>query len=250
MASNGYGGVNTEIVEFPGHNGDTISGYLARPAGAGPFPGVIVIMEVFGLVNHIRELAFKFAGHGYVALAPDLHHREGPGEPEEIAGQVREAGGVPDDRCIGDLEGTATYMKSLANCTGKLGVIGYCSGGRQVVLFSCNTNSLSAAITCYGGRVVMAPEQLTERMPKAPIDMISGLNVPLLGLHGDEDQNPSPDMVEQLRQELEKQGKTFEFHSFENAGHAFFADYRPSYRQHAAVDGWEKVFDWYGKHLS
>jgi carboxymethylenebutenolidase len=141
-------------------------------------------------------------------------------------------------------------MKSLANCTGKLGVIGYCSGGRQVVLFSCNTNSLSAAITCYGGRVVMAPEQLTERMPKAPIDMISGLNVPLLGLHGDEDQNPSPDMVEQLRQELEKQGKTFEFHSFENAGHAFFADYRPSYRQHAAVDGWEKVFDWYGKHLS
>ena len=245
---NGYGGVVSEIVDFKGHNGDTIGGYLSRPSGPGPYPGVIVIPEVFGLVNHVRELTFKFAGHGYVALAPDLHHREGPGDPDDVAAVVREQGGVPDARCIGDCEGAATYLKGLSYCTGKLGVIGFCSGGRQVVLFACNTTSLSAAVSCYGGRVVQ--EELRERQPKAPIDMIPDLNCPLLGLFGDEDQSPSPEQVERLRQELAKHNKTFEFHSYPDAGHAFFADYRPSYRQHAAADAWPRVFDWYGKYLS
>ncbi len=250
MASTGYGAIETRIVEYKGHNGDTVSGFLARPADGKPHPGVIVISEIFGLVNHVRELAFKFAGNGYVALAPDLFHREGPGMPEEIAAKVREQGGVPDARAIGDLEGTAAYLKRMRSCTGKLGVIGYCSGGRQVVLFACNTKSLSAAVTCYGGRVVMAADQLTPRMPKAPIDMIPNLSCPLLCLSGAEDQNPSPAMVEQLRQALEQNHKTFEVKSYEGAGHAFFADYRPSYRQAAAVDGWQRVFAWYGKHLA
>jgi len=245
---NGYGGISTEIVQFSGHNGDSIGGYLARPAGPGPYPGVIVIPEIFGLVDHARELTFKFAGHGYVALAPDLWHREGPGAPEDVSAKVRGDGGVPDDRCIGDCEGAATHLKGLDYCTGKLGVIGFCSGGRQVVLFSCNTSSLSAAVSCYGGRVVQ-PE-LSERMPKAPIDMISGLQCPLMNLSGDEDQNPSPEQVERLRQEMETHGKTFESHSYPEAGHAFFADYRPSYRQAAAVEGWQHVFEYFEKYLS
>lgn len=250
MASTGYGAVESKVVEFKGHNGDSISGYLSVPADGQRRPGVIVISEVFGLVNHIRELAFKFAGNGYIALAPDLHHREGPGMPEDIAAKVREEGGVPDDRCIGDLDGAAAYLKAMSNCTGKLGVIGFCSGGRQVVLYACNTKNLSAAVTCYGGRVVMAPDQLTPRMPKAPIDMVPNLSCPILCLSGVEDQNPSPAMVEQLRQALEQNHKTFEMKSYDGAGHAFFADYRPSYRQAAAVDGWQRVFAWFGQHLA
>lgn len=243
-----YGGVIGRPVRFQGHNGDSIGGYLARPSRRGRYPGVIIIHEVYGLVNHWRELAFKFAGHGYVALAPDLHWREGPGHPDDIAAPLREQGGVPDDRCIGDCKGAVTYLKGLPQCSGKLGVIGYCSGGRQVVLFACNTTSLSAAVNCYGGRVIQ--EEFTERHPRAPIDMIPGLNCPMLGLFGEEDQNPSPEHVERLRQELIRHHKTFEFHSYPNAGHAFFADYRPSYRQHAAVDGWERVFGWFGKYLA
>ena len=94
-----------ETVPFPGHNGDQVSGYLARPLGPGPYPGVIVIHEIFGLVTHIKEIARKMAAHGYVALAPDLHHREGPGDPEDVAADVRADGGNPDARTVGDVAG-------------------------------------------------------------------------------------------------------------------------------------------------
>lgn len=243
-----YGGVITEPIGFKGHDGDTIGGYLARPSRPGQYPGIIQIHEAFGVVSHMRELSFKMADHGYVVLIPDLYHREGPGEPEDVAAIVRGQGGAPDGRVIGDCEGAATYLKGLPYCTGKLGTIGWCSGGRHVVLFSCNTTSLSAAVSNYGGGVVQ--EELTERRPKAPIDMIPDFSCPLLGLSGDEDANPSPQQVERLRQELTKHNKTFELHSYSDAGHGFYADYRASYRQIAATDAWQRVFEWFGKYLA
>ena len=245
-----YEGMLAETVLFQGHDGEQISGYLARPLGAGPHPGVVVIHEVFGLVPHIKELALKTAANGYVALAPDLHHREGPGDPDDVAAAVRAAGGVPDARCIGDVEGAVGLLRSLPYCNGKVGVIGFCSGGRQTYLVACNIPSLDAAIDCYGGRVVAGADDLSERQPKAPIDMTEGLSCPLLGLFGEEDASPSPEDVAQIEQELKRLGKSYEFHTYENAGHAFFADYRPSYRQHAAVDGWQRVFAWFDKHLA
>ena len=244
-----YEGMLAETVLFQGHNGDQISGYLARPLGAGPHPGVIVIHEVFGLVTHQKEVARKMAGHGYAAVAPDLHHREGPGDPDDVAAAVRAAVGVPDARCIGDIEGAVNLLRSLPYCNDKVGVIGFCSGGRQTYLVACNISSLDAAIDCYGGRVVASPSELNERQPTAPIDMTEGLNCPLLGLFGVEDTNPSPEQVAQIEQELKRLGKTYELHTYDNAGHAFFADYRPSYRQQAAVDGWQRVFAWFDKHL-
>ena len=244
-----YEGILAETVLFQGHNGDQISGYLARPLGAGPHPGVIVIHEVFGLVTHQKEVARKMAGHGYAAVAPDLDHREGPGDPDDVAAAVRAAGGVPDARCIGDIEGAANLLRSLPYCNGKVGVIGFCSGGRQTYLVACNISSLDAAIDCYGGRVVASPGERNEGQPTAPIDMTEDLNCPLLGLFGVEDTNPSPEQVAQIEQELKRLGKTYELHTYENAGHAFFADYRPSYRQHAAVDGWQRAFAWFDKHL-
>lgn len=243
-----YEGMLAEMVAFPGHEGDIITGYLARPLGPGPFPGVIVIHEVFGLVDHIKETARRFAGHGYAALAPNLHWREGPGSIEDVAAKVRASGGVPDARCIGDLEGAALFLKGLPYSSGKVGVIGYCSGGRQTLLFACNSRNIDAAVDCYGGRVVT--DELTPGQPKAVIDMVAGLSCPLLGLFGQSDQNPSPEHVARLEGELKKHRKAYELHSYPpDTGHGFFADYRPSYRVEAAGDGWQRIFDFFGRHL-
>ena len=246
----GYEGMLAETVTFRGHDGDQISGYLARPLGAGPYPGVIVIHEVFGLVPHIKEVARKLAAQGYAAIAPDLHHREGPGDPEDVAAAVRAAGGNPDARTIGDVDGAASLLRSLPYGNGKVGVIGFCSGGRQTFLVACNIPSLDAAVDCYGGRVVAGPDDLNERQPKAPIDMTAGLGCPLLGLFGAEDASPSPEQTKIIEAELKRHGKRYEVHTYEDAGHAFFADYRPSYRPAAAVDGWQRIFAWFGEHLA
>ena len=117
-------------------------------------------------------------------------------------------------------------------------------------MVASNIPSLDAAVDCYGGRVVAAPADLNERQPTAPIDMTEGLSCPLLGLFGAEDANPSPEQVAQIEQELKRHGKSYEFHTYDNAGHGFFADYRPSYSQEAAVDGWQRVFAWFDRHLA
>jgi carboxymethylenebutenolidase len=156
---------------------------------------------------------------------------------------------MPDDRTMGDVQGAIDYLRTLPYLNGKVGVIGYCSGGRQSYLAACTLRGLDAAIDCYGGGVVAKPEELTPRQPVAPIDFTQDLQVPLLGLFGVEDTRPSPDDTKKTEEALRKHAKTFEFHTYENAGHAFFAVDRPNYRQAAAVDGWQKVFAWFGKHL-
>lgn len=243
-----YEGMLSETVRFPSQNGDIIGGYMARPLGAGPYPGVILIMEVFGLVEHTREMARKFAAHGYITVAPDLFYREGPGDPAEIAALVRGRGGVPDSRFIQDMEGAVGALRSVATFSGKIGCIGHCSGGRHSLLFACNTESIHAAVDCYGGRVI--PDALTPNQPRAVIDMVADLSCPLLGLFGEADQNPSPQHVARLEGELKRHSKEYDFTSYPpDVGHGFFADYRPSYRQEAAVDGWRRIFDFFGRHL-
>lgn len=245
-----YEGMLAEMVPFQGHGGDTIYGYAARPLGAGPFGGVVVIHHMPGWDQATKEMTRKIAANGYIAIDPNLYYREDPVNPEEAAVAARAAGGVPDDRCIGDIEGAVRYVRSLPYSNGKVGVIGYCSGGRQVYLVACNIPSLDAAVDCYGGGVVAAPERLSERQPVAPIDMTADLACPLLGLFGVEDANPSPEQVSQTEEELKRLGKTYEFHTYQNAGHGFFAVDRASYRQEAAVDGWNRVFEWFGRYLS
>ena len=239
-----------ELVPYQGHNGDTIYGYFARPLGPGPYGGVVVIHHMPGWDEASKEIVRKLAVHGYVAISPNLHQRYGPGTPEEEATAARAAGGVPDTQCIGDVEGAARYLRSLTYCNGKVGVIGYCSGGRQVYLSACNIPSLNAAVECYGGRIVATRDQLTPANPVAPIEMTANLACPLLGLFGAEDVNPARALVARQEEELKRHGKTHEFHTYENAGHGFFAVDRPSYRQEAAVQGWKEVFAWFGKYLS
>lgn len=243
-----YEGLLAESVSFPGHNGESIGGYLARPLGSGPYPGIILIHEAFGLVTHTKEQARKFAAAGYITVAPDLYWRNGVFDSADMQAVIKAMGALPDARVIADLEGAATFLRGMPACSGKLGCIGHCSGGRHTVLFACNSRSLSAAVDCYGGRVI--PDQLTSAMPKAVIDMIPNLSCPLLGLFGESDQNPAPAHVARLEEELKKHRKTHEFKSYPpDVGHGFFADYRPSYRQAAAVDGWERIFAFFGSHL-
>jgi len=244
-----YEGMLAESITFAGSGGDVLGGYMARPLGAGAHGGVILIHEVFGLVEHTKEMARKFAAHGFITLAPDLYYREGSGDLEKITAAVRQKGGLPDAQVIGDLEGAVRAIRGVVTSNGKVGCIGHCSGGRQTLLFVCNTKNLAAAVNCYGGRVVT--DELTPGQPKAVVDMVSGLSCPLLGLFGAMDQNPSPQHVARLEGELKKYGKQYEFHPYPgDVGHGFFADYRPSYRQEAAVDAWRRIFDFFGKNLS
>ncbi|MGE0228291.1 MAG: dienelactone hydrolase family protein [Dehalococcoidia bacterium] len=245
-----YHGMLAETVTYAGANGDVIDAYLARPLGPGPFPSVVLIHNVLGWGEFYYEMTRKFAHHGYVAICPNLFDRDGDGAPEDVAAQVRADGGPPDDRVVADVEGAATFVRSLPYTSGKVGVIGSCSGGRHTFLAACRTSSFDAAVDLWGGRVVMPPEDLTERTPVSPIEYTKDLSCPLLGLFGVEDRNPTPEIVSQLEAALQEHGKQYEFHSYEGAGHGFFYYHMGMYRQEQAVDGWDKVFTFFEKHLA
>ncbi len=248
--TNMYEGMLAETITLRGANGDVINAYFARPLGAGPFPGMVVIHHAPGWDEWYREATRKFAHHGYAAISPNLYFREGHGTAEDVGAKVRAAGGVPDAHVVGDLEGSMQYLRSLPFISAKVGVFGTCSGGRNAFLVACRVKGFDAAVECWGGRVVMKKEELTAKQPVAPIDYTKDLSCPLLGLFGNEDKSPSPEQVNQHEAELKKHGKNYEFHRYDGAGHGFFYYDRPNYRQEQAVDGWNKVFAFLEKHLS
>jgi len=209
----------------------------------------VVIHHMPGYDRSTKEIVRTFAVYGYAALCPNLFHRYAPGASSaDAAAAARDAGGVPDDQCVGDVRGAVSWLRALDSSNGKVGVIGYCSGGRQAYVVACSLD-VDAAIDCYGGRVVAAPEDLTPARPVSPVDLTPNLHCPLLGLFGAEDTNPSPEQTAQIEAALRANGKTYEFHTFENAGHAFFSVDRPMYRVDAAREGWKLVWDFFGRHL-
>ncbi len=245
-----FRGIQTEMVSYIGHNRDTGEAYYARPAGGGPFPGVCVIHHMPGWDEWTCEVARKFAHHGYAAVAPSLYFRVGDGADEAVVAKVRGEGGNPDDQIVGDVAGAIAFLREQPHASGKVGVIGFCSGGRETYLAACRLGkAIDAAIDCWGGNVVVAKENLTPKKPVAPIDLTEGIQCPIMGLFGNEDANPTPEHVNQTEAALKKYGKTYEFHRYDGAGHAFFAHYRPNYRVEQAVDGWNKVFAFYAKYL-
>ena len=244
-----YEGMLAETITMKGHNGDTINAYLARPLGTGPYGGVVLAPHAPGWDEFYRETARRFAHHGYVAICPNLFNRFGHGTPADVVAQARGAGGLPDASVIGDCEASMQHIKSLPYSNGKVGIIGTCSGGRHAYLTACSVTGFDAVVDCWGGRVVMAPDALTPQTPVSPIDLTKDLSCPILGLFGNDDQNPSPEQVNQHEEELKKHGKTYEFHRYDGAGHGFFYYDRPNYRPEQAMDAWGKVFEFYGKHL-
>jgi carboxymethylenebutenolidase len=230
--------------------GDKIHAYVARPEGKGPFPSVVLIHHVPGWDEFYREMTRRFAQHGYNAICPDLYCRDEHGKPDDVAAKVRAGGGAPDDRVVADIEAAVKWVKVLPTSSGKIGVIGTCSGGRHSVLAASRLKGLSAAADLWGGMVVMPAEKLTPKQPVAPIELTKDLSAPLLGLFGNEDKYPTAAEVDQHEAELKKHGKTYEFHRYDGAGHGFFYYDRPMYRQQQAMDGWGKVFAFFDKYLS
>ena len=239
-----------ETIRITGHNGDEIEAYSARALDESPRGGVVVIHHMPGYDPQTKEIARNFAYHGYNAVVPNLYWREAPGaSPDDAAATARANGGVPDERLVGDVAGAMAYLKGLSNSNGKVGTIGYCSGGRQSFLAAVSLD-LDAAVDCYGAFVVgEVPEGVPLKVGPI-VDKTPNLSCPLLGLFGEEDAYPSPAQVTELEEALQAAGKTYEFHSYPNAGHAFFSVNRPSYRVEAANDGWEKIFTFYAKYLS
>jgi len=245
-----YEGLLAETVQIVGHRGDQILAYLARPLGAGPFPGVIVVHHMPGWDDATKEITRRFAAKGYVAICPHLHHRDAPGEtPDEAAAASRANGGVPDERFLGDADGAMRYVRSLTYSNRKVGMIGYCSGGRQAFLAACNLD-LDAAIDCYGGWVAAPPPQQLSLTMQPILDKAAHLRCPVLGLFGAEDSNPSPAEVSEIAEVLRKLNKVHQFHTYQGAGHGFFSPDRPSYRVEAAKDGWARIDDWFGRYLT
>jgi len=244
-----YQGLLAETVGVEGHNGDEIDAYFARPLGGGPYPGIVVLHHMPGWDDATKEITRKFAFYGFGAICPNLHFRAGAGSPDDMAAATRAAGGVPDDRCIGDIEASMHYLRLLPYHNGKIGIIGFRSGGRQTYLAACRIPSLDAAVDCWGGGVTASADQLNPRQPVAPIDLTKDMNCPLLGIFGNDDERPSPADVDRTEEELKRLGKDYEFHRYDGAGHGFFAVDRPGYRPVQATDAWGKVLPFFEKHL-
>ncbi|HET8590313.1 MAG TPA: dienelactone hydrolase family protein [Nakamurella sp.] len=236
-------------VRFTGDGGDEIEAYLARPDEPKVRGGVVVIHHMPGYDRATKEIVRRFAELGYDAICPNLYWREAPGAaPDDAAATARAAGGVPDDRLVGDVAGAASHLRALDSSNGKVGVIGYCSGGRQSVLAGCHVD-LDAAVDCYGAFVTGTPPEGYPLSIHNLVDQLPDLRCPLLGLFGNEDRSPNPQHVDELQDLLQRHGKNFEFHRYDDAGHGFFAVDRPSYRVAAANDGWQRIEQFFGRHL-
>ncbi|HEX2307330.1 MAG TPA: dienelactone hydrolase family protein [Jatrophihabitantaceae bacterium] len=228
---------------------DGVPAYLATPTRPHPVPGVVVIHHMPGWDRATKEIVRRFATLGYAAISPNLHHRDAPGAaPDDASAAARAAGGVPDDRLVGEVDTALGYLRAQPNSTGRVGVIGYCSGGRQAVLCACRL-PFDAAVDCYGA-FVLAPSPSEVNLSVRPLDDdLPNLTCPLLGLFGADDRNPAPAEVAELERRLTGLGKDVTFHSYEDAGHAFFAVDRPAYRVAAAEDGWRRIANFFGTHL-
>jgi carboxymethylenebutenolidase len=231
----------SETVSITGHDGDAIEAYAALPQDTAPRGGVVVIHHMPGYDEETKEITRTFAAHGYNAVCPNLYWREAPGaEPSDAAATVRAAGGVPDDRFVGDAGGALNYLKGLPNSNGKVAIIGYCSGGRHSWLAN-GSLPFDGAVVCYGAFIVgETPEGLPPRANLA--DLAATMSGPVLGMFGNDDVYPTPAQVDELEGLLKAAGKPYEFHRYDGAGHAFFSVGRTAYRPEAAVDGWEKIW--------
>jgi carboxymethylenebutenolidase len=241
-------GLEAGEVKIPVSDGE-IPAYRAMPAAGKSFPVVLVVQEIFGVHEHIKDICRRFAKLGYLAVAPELYARQGdvskiPDMREIISKVVSQ---VPDAQVMSDLDATVAWAgKSGQGNTAKLGITGFCWGGRIVWLYAAHQPKLKAGVAWYGRLV--SPAQPNELQPKHPIDLVAALKAPVLGLYGGADQGIPNDTVERMRQALKEAKKPSEIILYPDTPHGFYADYRPSYRQQQAQDGWKRLQEWFKKH--
>jgi carboxymethylenebutenolidase len=217
--------------------------YFARPASVRNPPVVLVAMEIFGLHEYIRDVTRRLAKLGAFAVAPDYYFRKGVDLTKigEISQLLPVVNSKPDTELLSDLDSTVAWAKSQGGNTGKLGIIGFCRGGRTVWEYAAHSDDLKAGVAFYGPPVD-APNPL---WPKSPMQLAPEMKAPVLGLYGEADQGIAVAQVEALKAALAAAKKTAEFKIYPGAPHGFHADYRPSYRKEAAEDGWAKMQAWF-----
>jgi len=243
-------GITAEVIMYPGGKGDDIHAWVARPTGDAPVPGIVAVHHMPGWDEFYREFCERLARHGYTVICPNLFDRFGQGSPDDVAAIARSAGGARDEDVVADLAAAMDWLKAQPTSNGKVGIIGTCSGGRQALLTASRTTGWDAVADLWGGGVIMPQENLSPAQPVAPIDYTESLTAPLLGIFGNDDQHPTPEQVNQHEEELRRLGKTYEFHRYDDAGHGFFYYQAPMYRPESAMDGWAKVFGFFGDRLS
>jgi carboxymethylenebutenolidase len=224
-----------------------IPAYRALPAKGGPFPVVLVVQEIFGVHEHIKDICRRLAKLGYLAVAPELYARQGDVSKidnfREIISKV--VSKVPDAQVMSDLDATVAWAKATREANlDKLAITGFCWGGRIVWLYSARNPSLKAGVAWYGRLV----DETNDLKPKNPIDVVASLNAPVLGLYGEADSGIPVENVEKMRTALREAGKPSEIVLYPDTPHAFFADYRDSYRKTQAEDGWKRMLAWFKKY--
>ena len=230
-------------------NGFGMPAYRAAPAGKTGLPVVLVLSEIFGVHEYIADTARRFARAGYLAIAPELFVRQGDaqgyGEMAKLIAEVISK--VPDAQVLGDLDATVKWAEANGGDASKLGVTGFCWGGRQTWLYAAHNPQVKAAVAWYG-RLVGNVNELT---PRHPVDVAARLHAPVLGLYGAADTGIPLDTVDKMKGALaagNAASRASTFVVYPDAPHAFHADYRPSFRKEAAEDGWKRAMDWFKQH--
>jgi carboxymethylenebutenolidase len=228
--------------------GDSIRGYAARPEGAGPFPGLVLIPDVRGLSEHYRDVARRFAAEGFFTLAIDLYSREGAPHLPDMEAVFRWLRELPDPRVLADLDGAVRCLAARADVRAdRVGITGFCMGGQYALLAACRVDGLAACVSWYG---MLRYAEKTAAKPASPLELAPRLRCPYLGLFGAEDAIIPLADVEELRAILDRAHKPHAIHIYQGAGHAFFNDTRPdSYRPDAAADAWPRALRFLREHL-
>ena len=240
-----------ELDDLRGAQGQDMATYISHPAPSegNSFPAIIVVMEAFGVTRHIEKVCDEFARHGYVAAAPSLYHREHPNAKlgyDEIPAVMQYMGNLRDDGLIEDINETIDYLQHRYQRTGgrKIGIVGFCVGGRITYLAATSCPGLSAASVYYGGNILVPFGD-----GPAPIDRTGQIKIPVMGNFGGKDENPSTANVATIEEKLKAAGVTYDFKSYSDAGHGFNCDERPDYNESAAKDALGRTLGWFDKYI-
>jgi carboxymethylenebutenolidase len=238
-------GINAGEVKIATSDGG-IPAYRAMPANAKNAPVILVVQEIFGVHEHIKDVCRRFAKLGYMGVAPELYHRQGDvsklKDNKEIFAKV--VSKVPDAQVMSDLDAVVAWAGKNGADSSKLGITGFCWGGRITWLYSAHNPKVKAGVAWYG-RLVGNNTELT---PAHPLELVDKINAPVLGLYGGADAGIPNDTVEKMNEALKKAGKPSMIHRYPDTPHAFHADYRPSFRREQAEDGWKRATEWFRKH--
>jgi carboxymethylenebutenolidase len=216
--------------------------YVTTPAGQGPQPAVVVIQHAGGVDDFVQTMTDRIAEAGFVGVAPDLYHRDDPNAGDDALTRMSR---LRDRNIVADVEAAIAHAKAMPGVRGdSIGITGFCMGGRVAYLMAAQAPRLKASVVFYGGNTMVAWGEGTP-----PFEQSDHISCPVLGLFGEDDGNPNPADVAKIDAEMTRLGKPHEFHSYPGAGHAFMSEGRPSYREDAATDAWQKCTAWFNKYL-